>query len=661
MTEGNSMGSSTAPRVYARRALVTLGAAVLTIPFIASSAFSAPTGSRSVVAGSLPAWATSSRAVSTPASTARISFNVVLPLRDAAGAAKLAAAVSNPKSAAYGHYLTAAGFNARYAPTASQVSKVESFLKTGGINVTGVAAGNRWVQASGTVAQVNAAFSTTLRNYRYKGKTLRAPAKALSVPRTMSGLIAGFVGVSQDGLLRTPSNVSPANVSPANVSPNGAAKPSDALPPPSTCSTYWDQHEQVAPLAYGKTSFPTPNCGYSPAQLRGAYGLTGAEKAGDTGRGVTVAIVDAYASSSMLADANEYSDLQGEPEFAPGQYSETVMGPFTLQDECGGEFGWNEEESLDVEAVHGMAPSATVHYVGAANCDTGIDDAVNYIIQNHLASIVSNSYSFAGEDGLGDEVATEHSEFVQAAAEGIGFYFSSGDNGDNVVIGAPHPEPDYPASDPLVTGVGGTDLAINPNGSYKFETSWGDDLDSVNTATSPSSYTEPVPGSFLFGGGGGVSALFTEPAYQKLAVPSKLAKLNGGDAMRVVPDIAAVGDPETGYLIGLSDGSPFTTVQIGGTSLAAPVIAGIQAVASQGRAFPIGFANPLLYTLHLTGVAFHDVKAPSTTLALVTNSGRSLLTLADDSSLTATRGYDDTTGLGTPNGIAYLVGEKILP
>ncbi len=652
------MRSSSARRAIARRALVTLGAAVLTVPLIANAAFSAPVSARSVVSGSAPAWATPSRAVGTPSATSRISFNVVLPLRDAKGAENLAAAVSNPRSASYGKYLSAAAFNAKYAPTAASVAKVEAYLKSVGINVSGVAAGNRWIVASGTVKQINAAFGTTLRNYKYNGKTLRAPSGNLTVASSIRGLVAGFVGISADGLLRTPTNVKP------STTVTEASTPSADLPTPSTCSAFWDQHEQVAPLAYGKTSFPTPGCGYTAANLRSAYGLQSAENAGDTGKGVTVAIVDAYASPTMLADANELSSIQGEPQFKAGQYSETVMGPFTLQDECGGEFGWNEEESLDVEAVHGMAPGANIHYVGAANCDTGIDDAVNYIIQNHLASIVSNSYGFAGEGGLGDEVAMEHSEFVQAAAEGIGFYYSTGDDGDNTSIGDPMPEPDFPATDPLVTAVGGTDLAINSNGSYKFETSWGDDLDSVNFATTPSSLSSPLPGGFIFGGGGGVSSLFTEPAYQKLAVPSKLAKLNGSTAMRVIPDIAADADPETGFTIGLSDqadGVPFGFVQIGGTSLAAPTIAGIQAVASQGRLFPIGFANPLLYTLSLTGIAFHDVKPPSSTVAIVTNSGRSLLTLGDDSSLTSTKGYDDTTGLGTPNGLAYLLGEKILP
>jgi subtilase family serine protease len=651
------MRSSTARRTVARRALVTLGAAVLTVPFVASSAFSAPVGARAALAGSTPAWAHTAPSVGAPSASTRISFNVVLPLRDAAGAEKVALAVSDPKSKDYGHYLTASAFNAKFAPTADSVAKVESYLKSVGITVSGVAQGNRWVTASGTVAQVDKAFQTTMRNYSYKGHTLRAPSSAVSVPANMAGLISGIVGLAQDGALRKPSNVRPNG---GGVVADATSTPSASAPTPSTCSTYWDQHEQTVPEAYGKTSFPTNNCGYTPAQLRTAYGVQSAVSSGNDGHGVTVAIVDAYASPTMLSDANAYATAVGDQPFKAGQYTETTFGPFNDQDLCAGEAGWNGEETLDVEAVHGMAPGADIHYVGAQNCDTGIDDAVNWIIQNQVANIVSNSYSFAGEDGLGDEVATEHSEWIQAATEGIGFYFSSGDQGDNVILGAPHPEPDYPTSDPLVTGVGGTDLAVNSNNSYKFETGWGDSLSSVDQTTW-ASYLTPPPGNFIFGAGGGVSALFGEPAYQKLAVPSKLAKSNHGKPMRVVPDISALGDPETGFLIGESNGAPFGLSVIGGTSLACPVIAGIQALASQGRPFPIGFANPLLYTLNLSGVAFHDVKPPSSPVAMSTISGRSLLTLDHDSSLSTAKGYDDVTGLGSPNGSLFLLGEKLLP
>ncbi len=140
--------------------------------------------------------------------------------------------------------------------------------------------------------------------------------------------------------------------------------------------------------------------------------------------------------------------------------------------------------------------------------------------------------------------------------------------------------------------------------------------------------------------------------------------------MRVVPDVAAVADPETGYLIcehspaagGTCSAAAGDLIQIGGTSLACPVFAAIQALASQGRRFPIGFADPLIY--RLSSSAFHDVNAsnaPNNPLLMMTDSGRTLITMDSDSSLTATKGYDDTTGRGTPNGLVFLLEEHLLP
>ncbi len=629
-----------------RGAIVVASAVPLALAFAGSSASAAPAG-RAPIAGSAPSWVATAKVTGTPSASSRITFNVVLPLRHTAALDRLAAAVSNPKGASYGHYITPAQFNRRFGPTAAQAASVRGYLKGLGFTVKGVVQGNHWVTVSGTVRRIESAFGTTLRNYSYKGKTLRAASRPLSVPASMSKLIAGFVGVGTEGTLRKP----------ATVLDGSTVKPNDALPARQSCSASWDQFEQVGPPAYGHTSFPTTNCGYTAAQLRGAYGMQSAASHGDNGTGQTVAIIDAYASPTLVSDVNALADSQGEPDLAPGQFTETDMTPFDLQSECGPS-GWNVEETLDVTAVHDLAPGANVHYIGAMDCDTGIDAAVNFVLQNHTASIVSNSYGFAGEDGLGDEVATEDSMFRQAVVEGIGFYFSSGDDGDNVAInGTPHPEPDFPASDPFVTAVGGTSLAVTSSNGYLFETSWGDDIDAVNFATTPSTYSQPPPGSFIFGGGGGVSALFTEPLYQKLAVPRSLATLNGTAAMRVVPDIAAVGDPETGLAF-VFQGTPGI---IGGTSLSCPVIAGIQALASQNRRFPIGFANPLLYVLGHAGATFHDVKAPASPTAMMTVSGRTLITMGMDTSLTSTKGYDDTTGLGTPHGAAFLLGEALLP
>ena len=629
-----------------RRSALALGAGALVFPFLAAPAVGAP-AARVTVAGTQPAWAQPSRATGNTSSGQSVGFSVVLPLRDAAGAEQLARAVSTPGSAQYRHYVSADQFNARFAPSSASVGAVENFLKSQGFAVSGVAAGNRWVTASGTAAQVNRAFGTQLKNYTWKGRKLRAPATAASVPSSISSSIAGITGLDTGAQLRRPLGTRVAD----KAAPQ--SKPS-AAPTPSQCSRFWGQHSQTVPAAYGgQTQYPTYICGYTPNQLQNAYGVKGAIAKGRDGHGVTVAIIDAYASPTMKSDANAYSDLTGLPRFGAGQYSQKVFRPFGMQSECGGEAGWNGEQSLDVEAVHGMASGADIVYLGARDCDQGIDEALNYAVQNHTADLVSNSYGNAGEDIPAAEVAKEHSIFVQAAAEGIGMYFSTGDYGDELSrVGST--QPDYPASDPTVTAVGGTSLGIGAAGNYQFETGWGTDLDLVTADYT--GYQQPLPGYFWGGAGGGTSTLFRQPAYQRGVVKSSLSRKYGGKPMRVVPDVAAVADPYTGYLVGQTLDDAFSTYAIGGTSLACPVFAGIQALASQGLAASLGFTNPTLYRLAGTK-AYHDVLPTRAPMGVTNPSGSYLVTLDQDSSLQTGRKYDDVTGNGSPNGTRFLNAE----
>ncbi|MGI8695814.1 MAG: S53 family peptidase, partial [Mycobacteriales bacterium] len=522
----------------------------------------------------MPAWATPAHAVGTPAAGQQVTVSVALALRNAAAAEQLAAAVSTPGSAQYGRYVTPAQFNARFAPTATEVSQVKSFLGSQGLTSTSVAAGNRWVTATGSVATVSKAFGVTLRTYSYNGKHLYAPSADASVPSSIRSSVLAVNGLDQSGLLRHPLA--------QRVAPDGA-KPA-AAPAPAKCSSYWSQHSQTLPPAYpsdstGRDSWPTYICGYTPDQMQSAYGVKGAIAKDRDGYGVRVAIIDAYASPTMRQDANRYSRDNGLPTFKNGQYREKTFRPFNLQSACGGEAGWNVEETLDVESVHSMAPGANILYVGAKNCDTGIDGALNYVVQQRAADMVSNSYGNLGEAVPASEINVEHSIFVQAGAEGIGMYFSSGDSGDEFA-NTGVTQPDYPASDPKVTAVGGTSLAVNAAGGYQFETGWGSSIDFVNSTGD--GYDAPPPGDFAFGAGGGASTIFKQPDYQRGVVPANLSHRGSGPAMRVSPDVAANADPYTGFLVGQTSGGVYSTFAIGGTSLACPLFTGVQALVSQG-------------------------------------------------------------------------------
>ena len=256
-----------------------------------------------------------------------------------------------------------------------------------------------------------------------------------------------------------------------------------------------------------------------------------------------------------------------------------------------------------MEAVHAMAPGANILYVGAQNCEEGLDNAINWIIQTR--TVGEHRQRLVGRHRRGrpstPSTQLEKNLFTQAVAEGIGFYFSSGDDGDKATCPFNDysiPQPDYPSSDANVTAVGGTSLAISSTKGYLWETSWGSHVRRGGTSTPRRRSTRTAfPGDFWGGAGGGASLLTPQPSYQIGIVPDSLSTLHGSTKMRVVPDVSALADPFTGYAVGQTVGGVFGIDAWGGTSLACPLFAAVQALAQQGRTVAIGFANPLLYSI----------------------------------------------------------------
>ncbi len=537
-------------------------------------------------------------------------------------------------------------------------------------------------------------------------------------------------------------------------------KPDDALPPPGQnyevapyTSTYYGQNlatkvsgtNQPIPAVNGKAQ-PWTNVGYTPGQIRGAYNVT---QSGYTGKGVTVAIIDAYAAPTMLANANEYADWAArqyggsktlDKPFRSGQYTQVLhpgatgwdltAAPTAANPDGCGAAGWYGEESLDVESVHGQAPDANVVYVGASDCtDTGLGNAIAYVVNTHAASIVTDSW---GEPTDVSSLTPVYDLMFEAGAtEGIGFFFSAGDSGyedPNYEDGTDAVQTDYPTSSPWVTSVGGTSLAIGASNNYESETGWGTVIDPLTTSKGASAWTftpkanlattDPLDVASYYDGstGGGVSAIYPQPWYQASVVPTSLAETEitstpsyykgtleaytesvtkAKAPMRVIPDVSALADPSTGFAVGESLLGPndklsslkFRISRIGGTSLASPTFAGIEADAQQangGKA--IGFANPAIYKLDAVNKAsnaFHDVTdtpggaqqyevrsnytnpdtgalplltylrflgvngADGAVSIPVSSSATISVTLA--SQLAATPGYDDETGVGSPD------------
>lgn len=261
-----------------------------------------------------------------------------------------------------------------------------------------------------------------------------------------------------------------------------------------------------------------------------------------------------------------------------------------------------------------------------------------------LRSLHSYSLTFASVPAAVQQAA--HQAFVQAAIEGICLFYASGDLGDlSPFLGTPQTM--WPESDPLVTSVGGTSLFVGPDNRRAGEVGWATTLDPVTDT----GYQSPLPGTFVQGSGGGITQ-FPQPDYQRGVVPPTLAGTTS--PRRVVPDIAADADPATPILVGLTVNGSFIEAG-GGTSVSSPLFAGIQALADQAAGGPHGFLNPLLYQLRGTG-ALHDVSNVPRPLAMTFSRGgiTALDTLQTDTSLSATPGYDDQTGLGSPDGAAYV-------
>jgi subtilase family serine protease len=645
-----------------RSALAFCG--VLCLVAIVSAAAAAGNGNgRQAISGSKPPWEanTNFKQVGTVPSGAKVSAKVWLAANNADALKALAQAVSDPTSSQYGKFLSHDQYMSQYAPTQAQVKAVKQWLKGANLKVGKVGPDNHYVTVSGAASDVQTAFGTQLGLFSVQGKQVQAPTSDLSVPDAVAGVVLAVTGLTPVGHVVSPSDLgAPAGF--VNATP---------------CSSYYgEKTANTLPKFKGKY-LPYAPCGYTPSQFRGAYGVS---QAGLTGSGQTVAITDAFDASTLLADANQYATNHGDPAFGSGQFSDRSVteGDSTDPDPidaCGGN-GWYGEQTLDIEAVHGMATGANVRYYGAASCyDDDLLAQLSQIVSDDDASIVTNSWGeptvIANDpaDGCTEQtpcltidqalVNAYDSVFLQGAVQGIGFYFSSGDEGDEG-DNAGYVHPDFPAGDPWVTAVGGTSLGIGPGNHRQFETGWG----TSRWDLSGNTWTQTVP--FLYGAGGGYSQIFQQPWYQNRVVKQNPT---GG---RAVPDIAMDGDPTTGMLIGETQdfalpssfgpaGVHYGEYRVGGTSLASPLMAGAQAAAQQGAGVHIGFANPLIYDLdfkyHGVGT-YYDPTAKKPDLGNIRSDfinsynadggiRYTVRTFNQDSSLTTDHGWDDVTGVGT--------------
>jgi len=360
----------------------------------------------------------------------------------------------------------------------------------------------------------------------------------------------------------------------------------------------------------------------APAQIRAAYGIDTLSRRGITGKGCTIAIVVSFGSPTLRADVHIFDAAFGLPD--PQLQILAPLGTRHPPDT-----GWVGETTLDVEWAHAVAPDARLVVLESPVDETegvqGLPEFLTlerYVLQHHLADVISQSWD-ATENTLFDAagraiVARLHTLYADAARQGVTVLAASGDDGTtgpglSVKNMYPYPVTQYPASDPYVLAVGGTRLLYSADGRLGGETAWT-------------------------GSGGGVSALFPEPSYQR-ALPPATQRLLGG--RRGVPDVSYDAAAESPVLV-LQDGKWGLAA---GTSAAAPQWAGLIALADQAAGRDLGLVNTTLYRLAASpryssvlrditsGRSAGPTRGPGAAVAL---------------SPVAGPGWDIPTGLGSP-------------
>jgi subtilase family serine protease len=609
-----------------------IGAALL-----ASSATAQAT-SHAHVPGTAPSWATRGNKAGQASPNGQVVFSVWLGWRDQAGLDDLLAEQQDPASARYHRWLSPQEFRSRFAPQERDVKRVARWLTGERFDLVEVPKNRLFVTASGSVAQVEQAFGVNESLYQVAGQTVRAPDSDPVIPNDLAPTVTAITGLDSAYALAEP-------------------RTKHAPPPPPTgtslgpCSHSWGERTSTRfpnPFAPGQP-LPWLLCGYTPSQIASAYGIDDLHARGLDGRGQTIAITGAFFSPTIRSDIRSFSRSFGLP---PVRYSE-VVAPGTLKypKDPAETQDWYIEQALDVEWTHAIAPQARIVYVGAANTTKGLDQALNEVVDNRLADVVSNSWGMAESDASKGEVRALNSVFEQARAQGMEMVFASGDDGDNLgAVG--RVSAGFPDSSPLVTSVGGTSLAVGASGQRLWETGWG----TTELGWTGRRWAPAFPGSFLYGAGGGASRLYAKPSYQDGVVPG---------TQRAEPDVAMVADPQTGVLFTQTFSKPNGGTEqkqtwIGGTSLSAPLMAGLATLANQSSGRSNGFLNPALYALAGSG-AFNDIRPSGGHLAVLRHRlnpdgtiSTLLRSLDRDTSLRTAPGWDDVTGLGTPRAVQLV-------
>jgi subtilase family serine protease len=618
--------------------------------------------------------------------TSRMSIEVSLAPRHPAELASELRQSYKQGDSDYHHWLRRGQFDARYAPSAAERGAVATYLRSQGLTVTG-SASPFLVRATGSSRQIGAAFRTRLTSYRGpRGTAYFANSTAVQLPTAIAGGVLGVVGLTNT--IRSQPGAIPVKQTRADRAASGRGPARGSA----SCETpYVTKKELFAALNKG-TSFPYgygggPGCsGMTPAQVNSIYDAPHVGPRGK-GAGVTAAVFELsdYLPSDIATWAHTFYGASYTP---PLQNVLVDGGPLhphcPVDDSCPPDangYANDFEVNLDIELMLTVAPDLSKLIVyNAPNDETGQTnlDEFTRMADDDTASTISMSWSNCEDDVTAAFVQTENVIFEQMALQGQSFFAANQDDGafGCILSGSNIPNVQDPASQPWVTGVGGTSLESDNPGTSSHpaypqgtETVWNTDNLCSDHAAAPGNDNQ---GGYYWchdlpvgAGGGGNSQYWGRPFYQHgPGVSNQYATTGNGSTQcalaslgtpcRETPDVSADSDPYTGYAEYCSgnkhlpyafctnlskEPTPFW-VATGGTSAATPLWAAMTTDRDSYTGWRVGNINPLVYSLFNLAPAmyFHDITGIGPLQKAATSNG-----------LYPTRpGYDLATGIGTP-------------
>jgi Pro-kumamolisin, activation domain/Putative Ig domain/Subtilase family len=571
----------------------------------------------------------------------KLHLTVALEPQDPSGLENYAAEVATPSSPLFHHYLSVSQFAQSFGATPAQIATVKSALQAQGVSVGTPMANDLTLPVTGSAAQVEKAFSTSLSQVKLPtGRVAYANLEPPAVPASAAQFVQGVIGLDSvpreepQGLSLAPAFHPPEALSkPASATHNGASQIVTGGPQP--CEQAENAPKEVA-----------AGTGYTDDKIASAYGFSTLYQQGDLGAGQTIALFEEEPYSSTAVA--EYEACYGTSTSITNVPVGGGPGEFKGQEHEG------DEEALDIEQVVGLAPKANVLvYQGSFTLPNSPVEIISTMVSQDAAKVISSSDGVCESLNPPSIISSENTLLQEAATQGQSFFISSGDSGSQQCAQSTEGKNRElsvlnPAGQPFATGVGGTLL-------YSGEAKAAE----AYTGEKPPAEGVWSEGTQSEGGssGGGLSKTFAMPSYQSGAAGS-LGVVKGESSAspspcgatfcREVPDISADASAKTGYVI--FEENKWTVS--GGTSAAAPLWAAFTALANATptcRGIPIGFANPSLYSIAGSSYLsnFHDITEPDLFTGRADNN-------PEEGTLpfAVGPGYDMATGLGSMVGPA---------